>query len=144
MSYPEAMVRPMRDEVTSLGVQELRTAPDVEAALRNATGTTLVFINSVCGCAAGSARPGLAASLKAGGVRPDRVFTAFAGVDTDAVDAVRRHLVGIPPSSPAIALFKDGDLVSMIERHHIQGLDANRLGQALRQIYAEHCSPIAG
>jgi putative YphP/YqiW family bacilliredoxin len=139
MPYPEEMVRPMRAEVTALGVSELRTAAEVDAAMADTEGSALYFINSVCGCAAGSARPGLAASL-AEGPRPDRMYTVFAGVDTEAVEAVRKRLVGIPPSSPGIALFKDGDLVAMIERHHIQRLDGPRLGDALRKVYAENLS----
>ncbi len=139
MPYPEEMVAPMRAEVTMLGAEELRSGAAVDAAIADAGGTSLFFINSVCGCAAGSARPGLAASLS-GDVRPDHVYTAFAGNDTDAVDAIRRRLVGIPPSSPFFALFTDGDLVSTVERHEIQGMDAERLAVHLQGLYAEHCS----
>jgi bacilliredoxin len=138
MPYPEEMVAPMRAEVTTLGAGELRSAADVAQSFEDADGTSLYFINSVCGCAAGSARPGLAASLAGDGPRPDRIFTAFAGNDNDATAAIRARLVGFPPSSPCIAYFKDGELVAMIERHHIQGLSGEQLGEALSGLYGEH------
>ncbi len=139
MPYPEEMVAPMRAEVVDLGVQELRTAADVKEAMADSTGTSLYFINSVCGCAAGSARPGLAASLR-NPKRPDRIYTVFAGQDAEATAEVRNNILGIPPSSPAIALFKNGALVEMVERHHIQGASPEQLGQSLAGLYDEHCS----
>jgi putative YphP/YqiW family bacilliredoxin len=138
MPYPEEMVAPMRAEVVAMGAEELRTAADVEGVVEGSAGTALYFINSVCGCAAGSARPGLGLSLKSE-KRPDKVYTVFAGQDPDATAAVRAQLVGFPPSSPSIALFKDGNLVAMIERHHIQGRSAEELGEALSGAYAQFC-----
>jgi putative YphP/YqiW family bacilliredoxin len=137
--YPEEMVAPMRAEVTELGVEELRSSNDVNDAMARTEGSSLYFINSVCGCAAGSARPGLAASL-AGDQRPAHMYTAFAGNDVEAVESIRSRLVGYPPSSPFFALFRDGDLVAAVERHEIQGMDAEQLAQHLRGLYAEHCS----
>jgi len=139
MPYPEQMVAPMRAEVAELGVEELRTAEAVEATMAGAEGSALYFINSVCGCAAGSARPGLRASLSAD-QRPDRMYTVFAGQDSEATAAVRARIVGFPPSSPCIALFKDGDLVAMVERHDIQGMSGDQLGQALQDLYVQHCA----
>jgi putative YphP/YqiW family bacilliredoxin len=139
MPYPEEMIAPMRAEVTQLGVTELRSSADVDAAMAKTEGTSLYFVNSVCGCAAGSARPGLAASLQGDGPRPDHLYTAFAGNDVGAVAALRERLVGIPPSSPCVALFKDGALIGMIERHHIQAMDGAGLGEALKSTYAQHC-----
>jgi len=142
MPYPEEMVAPMRAEVADLGVEELRTAAEVQAAMADTAGTALFFINSVCGCAAGSARPGLAASL-GHKTRPDRLFTVFAGQDGEATAEVRSKILGIPPSSPSIALFKNGALVEMVERHHIQGASGEELGQSLAALYERHCSPAA-
>ena len=139
MAYPEDMVAPMRAEVAGLGVTELRTAESARTAMALPAGTALYFVNSVCGCAAGSARPGLAASL-ASPVRPDRLYTVFAGNDVEAVAEVRSRILGYPPSSPCFALFKDGELVSMIERHQIQGLSASEVGAKLAGLYAEHCA----
>ena len=117
--YPEEMVAPMRAELTTVGVKELRTAADVQAAMAEG-GSALYFINSVCGCAAGSARPGLTLALQ-GEQKPEHVYTVFAGQDADATAEVRKHILGFPPSSPSAAVFKDGQLVAMIERHQIQG-----------------------
>jgi putative YphP/YqiW family bacilliredoxin len=138
MPYPEEMVAPMRAEAVAAGAKELRTADEARAALGDRRGTALYFINSVCGCSAASARPGLAASLR-GAKRPARVFTAFAGNDVGAVEEIRRALVGIPPSSPAMALFKDGSVVAVIERHDIQGTSAEELASRLSSLYAQHC-----
>ena len=134
MPYPEEMVTPMRKELTSIGVEELKTAGDVDAAMADKTGTALYFINSVCGCAAGSARPGLAMALQ-GEQKPDRLYTVFAGQDAEATAEVRKHLHGFPPSSPSAALFKDGHLVSMIERHQIQGYSAEQVAGMFGQIF---------
>jgi putative YphP/YqiW family bacilliredoxin len=134
MPYPEEMVAPMRAELTSIGVQELMTAAEVETAMADKTGTSLFFINSVCGCAAGSARPGLAIALQ-GEVKPDNVYTVFAGQEADATAEVRKNILGFPPSSPSAALFKDGQLVSMVERHQIQGYSAEQVAGMFGQIF---------
>jgi putative YphP/YqiW family bacilliredoxin len=128
----------MREELTAIGVQELLTADDVSTFMGEKSGTTLVIINSVCGCAAGSARPGAATALKHG-VRPDRVATVFAGQDVEAVAAFRAHLPEIPPSSPSMALFKDGQLVHFVPRHMIEGKDANGVAGQLTTAFDEHC-----
>ncbi len=136
MPYPEHMVAPMRAEVVNMGVTQLMSASEVEDTMKETSGTALYFINSVCGCAAGSARPGLGMSLQSD-VKPDRLYTAFAGMEGDAVNAIRERLVGYPPSSPCIALFKDGDLAAVVERHEIQGMQAEQLGTKLAGMYAE-------
>jgi putative YphP/YqiW family bacilliredoxin len=135
--YPEEMVKPMRAELSEAGFQELYSAQDVDNALAQA-GTTLVVVNSVCGCAARNARPGAKMSL-AGAKKPDHVVTVFAGVDKEAVDAARQHMFPFPPSSPCIALFKDGELVHMLERHHIEGRPAEMIAENLQDSYAEFC-----
>ena len=135
MPYPEEMVTPMRKELTSIGVEELKTAADVDAAMADKTGTALYFINSVCGCAAGSARPGLAMALQ-GEVQPDHVYTVFAGQDAEATAEVRKNILGFPPSSPSAAVFKNGQLVAMIERHHIQGNPPEGVAQLFEQAFA--------
>jgi putative YphP/YqiW family bacilliredoxin len=134
MPYPEEMVAPMRAELTSIGVEELKTATAVESAMADKSGTALYFINSVCGCAAGSARPGLAMALQ-GDAKPDHVYTVFAGQDADATAEVRKSILGFPPSSPSAALFKDGQLVSMIERHQIQGNSAEQVAGMFSQVF---------
>jgi len=133
--YPEDMVAPMRAELTTIGVTELRSAEDVQAAMAETGGSALYFINSVCGCAAGSARPGLALALQ-GATKPDRVFTVFAGQDADATAEVRKHILGFPPSSPSAALFKDGQLVAMIERHQIQGNPPEGVAKLFEEAFA--------
>ena len=138
MPYPEEMVLPMRAEATKAGATELRTAEEVKASMAQSTGTALYFINSVCGCSASSARPGLGMSLK-GDKRPDRVYTSFAGNDTAAVAEIRSRMPGVPPSSPSMALFKDGLLVAVLERHDIQGTSAEQMAQRLAGIYVEYC-----
>jgi putative YphP/YqiW family bacilliredoxin len=138
MPYPEEIVLPMRAEAVSAGAVELRTADEVRASMARRAGTALYFINSVCGCSAASARPGLALSLK-GVKRPERVYTSFAGNDGDAVDEIRRNLPGVPPSSPSMAFFKDGALVAVLERHDIQGTTAEETAERLMQLYADNC-----
>lgn len=129
----------MRDELTRLGVQELRSADEVEQTLEAAEeGTTLVVINSVCGCAAANARPAVALAMQAP-VQPDRYVTVFAGQDLDATARMREHLMGIPPSSPFMALLKDGDPVYLIERRHIEGRSANAIAADLVQAYQKYC-----
>jgi putative YphP/YqiW family bacilliredoxin len=135
--YPEEMVRPMKAELVDAGFQDLHTAEAVENAIKGA-GTTLVVVNSVCGCAARNARPGSAMSLD-NAKKPDHLITVFAGVDKEAVDAARQHMFPFPPSSPSMALFKDGELVHMLERHHIEGRPAELIAENLQDAYAEFC-----
>ena len=131
------MVKPMRAELTDAGFQELHSAEAVENALK-IEGTTLVVINSVCGCAARNARPGAQMSLD-GAKKPTQLVTVFAGVDREAVDAARQHMFPFPPSSPCMALFKNGELVHMLERHHIEGRPAELIAENLKDAYNEHC-----
>ncbi len=135
--YPEEMVSPMKAELVDAGFQDLHTAEAVENAIKG-TGTTLVVVNSVCGCAARNARPGAKMSLE-GAKKPDHLITVFAGVDKEAVDAARQHMFPFPPSSPSMALFKDGELVHMLERHHIEGRPAELIAENLQDAYAEFC-----
>ena len=135
--YPAELVKPMREDLTKVGFEELHTAEAVDAALAK-EGTTLVVVNSVCGCAAANARPGARMSLQ-NAKRPDHIVTVFAGVDKAAVDAARGHMVPFPPSSPSMALFKDGELVHMLERHHIEGRPAQLIAENLSDAYNEYC-----
>ena len=135
--YPPEIVIPMKQDITSAGVEELLTPEDVDNAIK-ADGTTLVFINSVCGCAAGNARPSIKMALKHY-KQPDRTTTTFAGYDTEAVAQVRSHTAPYPPSSPCIALFKDGNLVHFIERHHIEGRTPEMIAENLTGAYDEFC-----
>lgn len=135
--YPPELVAPMKEDLTSAGFQELLTANDVDGAL-NEAGTTLVVVNSVCGCAAGNARPGVKMALQ-NGKTPNALTTVFAGVDRDAVDRARSYMLPYPPSSPCIALFKDGKLVHFIERHHIEGRTADMVSENLKMAFDEYC-----
>lgn len=135
--YPEELVKPMREDLTSIGFTELNTAGDVEQALAK-EGTTLVVVNSVCGCAAANARPGARMSLQ-NAKTPDHLVTVFAGMETEAVDAARAQMVPFPPSSPSMALFKNGELVHMLERHHIEGRSADIIAENLMGAYNEFC-----
>ena len=135
--YPAELVKPMRDDLASAGFEELYTADAVANAIKK-EGTTLVVVNSVCGCAAANARPAAKMSLQ-NDKKPDYTVTVFAGVDTEAVNAARNLMVPFPPSSPSMALFKDGELVHMIERHHIEGRPAEMIAQNLAQAYDEFC-----
>lgn len=135
--YDPAMVQPMRDEVTRLGVRELMTPDDVDSAVKE-TGTTLVFVNSVCGCAAAGARPGLALSLS-NAKKPQQVVTVFAGMEREAVARAREYFKPYQPSSPQIALMKDGELVAMWQRHDIEGRDPVTLANSLVAAFEEHC-----
>ena len=135
--YPAELVKPMREDLTKVGFEELQTPEAVDAALAKA-GTTLVVVNSVCGCAAANARPGARMSLQ-NAKRPDHIVTVFAGVDKDAVAQARQHMVPFPPSSPSMALFKDGELVHMLERHHIEGRPAELIAENLKDAYNEYC-----
>ena len=135
--YPEELVKTMRDELIDAGFDALYTAEDVDSALAK-QGTTLVMVNSVCGCAAGTARPGAIASLQ-GDKKPDHLTTVFAGVEKESTAKAREYMVPFPPSSPAIALFKDGNLVHMLERHHIEGRSAQMIAENLVQAFEEYC-----
>jgi putative YphP/YqiW family bacilliredoxin len=141
MPYPEAMVDPMREELTRLGVEELKTADDVDAAFEEANDETmLLVINSVCGCAAGNARPAVAMAREAD-VQPDRYVTVFAGQDLEATEQVRdQYLAGIPPSSPFFALFRDGEPVYIVERKHIEGRSANAIAADLVEAFEAYCT----
>jgi putative YphP/YqiW family bacilliredoxin len=135
--YPAELVKPMREDLASAGFEELYTAESVDEAISQ-EGTTLVVVNSVCGCAAANARPGAKLSLQ-NPKKPDHLVTVFAGVDTEAVNAARNLMVPFPPSSPSMALFKDGELVHMIERHHIEGRPAELIAENLKEAYNEFC-----
>ena len=135
--YPEEIVKPMREQLTNQGFSELKSTNDVDNMISN-KGTTLVVVNSVCGCAAANARPGAISSLL-NEKKPNHLTTVFAGVDREAVEKVRHYLAPFPPSSPAIALFKDGELVHMLERHHIEGRSAESISQNLTGAYNEFC-----
>jgi len=135
--YPEEIVRPMKEELTTIGFKELLSTDDVESAMSK-LGTALVVVNSVCGCAAANARPAVRISLNNSNT-PDHLYTVFAGVDRDATDAARAKMVPFPPSSPSLALFKDGELVHMIERHHIEGRTAQLIAENLIQAFNEFC-----
>src|SRR5690349_4939984 len=137
--YPAQIVIPMKEELTDNGFSELLTSADVEAQLAK-TGTTLVMINSVCGCSAGSARPGVLMAVANSKDKPDYITTSFAGFDIEAVNTLRQHLAPYPPSSPAIALFKNGQLVHFIERHQIEGRSANVIANNLIGAFQEHCN----
>jgi len=136
--YDPTLVQPMRDEVTSLGIKELRTPEEVDAAV-NSPGTTLVFVNSVCGCAAGGARPGLRLALRHGNL-PDNLVTVFAGMDREATQRARDYFLGYPPSSPQIALMRDGRVVHMIQRHHIEGRTPEMIAGNLIDAFDTYCS----
>ena len=135
--YPAEIVKPMQEELTSAGFQSLHTPSEVEAALAQ-EGTTLVVVNSVCGCAARNARPGARMSLE-NAKKPTNIVTVFAGVDKDAVDVAREKMFPFPPSSPSMALFKNGELVHMLERHHIEGHPAEVIAENLKEAYNENC-----
>lgn len=137
--YPEEIVLPMKAELTEMGFEDITTAEQAESTIKQ-QGTTLVVINSVCGCAAGAARPGVVMAVNNAAKKPDRLATAFAGFDVEAVNKVREHLFPYPPSSPAIALFKDGKLVSMVERHQIEGRPAQVIAQHLISEFNQHCN----
>ena len=135
--YPPELVKPMREDLTKVGFTELFNAEDVNNTLSK-PGTTLVVVNSVCGCAAANARPAAAMSIQ-NDKKPDQIVTVFAGVDKEAVDAARAHMIPFPPSSPCMALFKDGELVHMLERHHIEGRPPDMIADNLKDAYNEVC-----
>ena len=142
--YPEFMIAPMREELTRFGVRELRTAGEVDDALTKTSGTVMVVVNSVCGCAAGKARPGVALALQHA-AKPDLVATVFAGADVEATERARGYFTGYPPSSPSIALFKDRKLVYMMERHQIENQEADAIATQLTAAFGTHCvgAPVA-
>ncbi len=142
MPYSPLLVRPMREELTEVGVQELLTPADVDAFMADRSGTAMLVVNSVCGCAAGMARPGVRLALE-GSPRPDRVASVFAGQDLDATARARGYFPDIPPSSPSIAFLKDGELVYFMPRHRIEGRDARAVARDLAAVFAEHCAPAA-
>ena len=138
MPYPEMLVSPMRAELSNNGFEELKSVADVENAFENTDGTMLLVVNSVCGCAAGSCRPGVVHSINSD-KKPEKLVTVFAGQDVEAVAKARENMVPYPPSSPAIALFKDGKLVHMIERHMIEGRTAEMISDNLKHAYEQYC-----
>lgn len=139
MMYDERFITPMRQELTRIGFEEMKSAADVDARLGTPQGTALVVVNSMCGCAARNARPAVSLALQHA-ARPDKLFTVFAGQDPDATRRAREYITGYPPSSPSIALFKDGKLVQMIERHQIEGRSATEIAADLTAAFDEHCA----
>ena len=138
MPYPEIMIRPMRKELTRLGFEELKTPAQVDETVQNAKGTLMVVVNSICGCAAGKARPGVAQALQHN-ARPDKIATVFAGADIEATERARKYFTGYQPSSPSIALMKDGKLVFMMERHQIEGRGPSEIARELTKAFDQHC-----
>jgi len=136
--YPEMMVAPMREELTSAGIQEARTAADVEKAVSQ-KGTVMVVVNSICGCAAGRMRPAVRAAVQ-NSIRPERMITVFAGQDREATEAARRHFTGYPPSSPSIGILRDGQLVYMMERSHIESSGPAEIAAALKNAFEKYCA----
>ena len=139
MPYPEIMIKPMREELTRLGFEELKTSEQVEDTVQNSKGTLMVVVNSICGCAAGKARPGIALALQHS-VRPDKVATVFAGADIEATETARNYFTGYPPSSPSIALLKDGKIVYMLQRHQIENKGPAQIAQELTQAFDQYCA----
>src|ERR1044072_7521547 len=138
MPYPEIMIQPMREDLTRLGVEELRTADAVNQTIQNSKGTLMVVVNSICGCAAGKARPGIALALQ-NATKPQKMATVFAGADIEATERARSYFTGHGPSSPSIAILKDGKLVYMLERFQIEGRDASAIAEELKRAFDEHC-----
>ncbi len=139
MPYPEQLCAPMRRELTSAGFTELKDAAEVDASIPASKGTLLLVLNSVCGCAAGAARPGVKLALSRSEIKPEHLVTVFAGQDIEATVQARKYLAPYPPSSPCIALFKDGKLVHMLERHHIEGHSAEMIAENLSAAFNEYC-----
>jgi len=140
MPYPEILIKPMRDELTQIGVKETRTPEEVDAAIQS-PGTVMVVVNSVCGCAAGRARPGIAMALRHP-VVPDRTVTVFAGADIDATDRARSYFKGYRPSSPSVGVFQNGELVFILERHQIEGREAPQIAKELTTAFDRYCAPV--
>ena len=139
MPYPESFIGPMREELTRIGVRELRSPSDVDATLAGQNGTVMVVVNSVCGCAAGGVRPGIAMALQNSEARPDRAITVFAGADIDATDVAREYFTGYAPSSPSIGFLKNGKLVQMFERKDLEGRHPQTIAQTLVEAFETHC-----
>jgi putative YphP/YqiW family bacilliredoxin len=139
MPYPEQLCAPMRADLTSAGFDELKTPEDVKKVLSDNKGTLFVVVNSVCGCAAGAARPGVKLALGETSKKPEKLKTVFAGQDVEAVAEVRKYMLPYPPSSPSMALFKDGKLVHFIERHQIEGRTADMIAEHLKMVFEEYC-----
>jgi putative YphP/YqiW family bacilliredoxin len=139
MPYSEILIHPMREDLTRLGVEEMRTADAVDETVKNTKGTLMVVVNSVCGCAAGKARPGVALALQHD-IKPDKVATVFAGADIEATERARSYFTGYGPSSPSIAIMKNGELVYMLERFQIEGRDATQIAGELTKAFDEHCA----
>jgi bacilliredoxin len=137
--YPEIMVVPMREELTRLGIEELRTAQDVDRAVAKHTGSAMIVVNSICGCAAGRMRPAIRAALQHGN-RPQKMYTVFAGQDVEATERARGYFTGYPPSSPSIALFRDGKLVHMIQRSDIEHRESVDIANELKRVFDQHCA----
>lgn len=137
--YDERLVAPMREDLTSVGFEELRTPEAVDATLKDSKGTVLVMVNSVCGCAAGRARPGVKLALESAPLKPGKLATVFAGQDRDATDRARSYFAGNPPTSPQVALFKDGQLVYLMQRHQIEGRDAPDIAADLVKVFEKNC-----
>jgi putative YphP/YqiW family bacilliredoxin len=140
MPYPEMMIHGMRQELAQLGIEETKTPEAVKDAVENTDGTLMVVVNSVCGCAAGGVRPGIAMALQNSEAKPDKTITVFAGADIDATDVARDYFSGYAPSSPAIGLIKDGKLVQMFERRDLEGRPPAMIAQALGTAFNEHCT----
>ena len=140
MRYPEEFIQPMREDLTRLGVEELRTPEAVEAAVKESTGTLMIVVNSICGCAAGKARPGVARALQHA-VRPDRVATVFAGADIEATERARSYFSGYAPSSPSIGILRNGELVYMMERYQIEGKGPEQIAEELTRAFDQVCAP---
>lgn len=140
MRYSEIMIRPMREELTRLGVEEMKTPEAVDATLKDSKGTVMLIVNSICGCAAGKARPGVAQALQHA-VRPDKVVTVFAGADVEATEKARSYFTGYGPSSPSIGLLKNGQLVYMMERWQIEGKGPDEIAGELKQAFDQYCAP---
>lgn len=136
--YDPRFVQPMRDELVQMGVKELRTSAEVDEFMRDQSGTAMIVVNSICGCAAGAARPAVGLALKSA-KKPARVATVFAGQDREATERARSYITGYPPSSPSVALFRDGQLVHMVPRHDIEGHTAEQIAQNLRQAFEQFC-----
>lgn len=139
--YSEMMIKPMREDLTRIGFEEARTVEAVDAAIQNTTGTVMVVVNSVCGCAAGKARPGIAQAMQHS-VTPDKKITVFAGADVDATARARGYFTGYPPSSPSIGLLKDGKLIYMMERYQIEGRSAEQIAAELTSAFDKFCAPL--
>lgn len=138
MPYPEMLVAPMRQDLVNLGFRELKTPDEVDEAFQDAEGTAIVAVNSVCGCAAGSMRPAVGLALQHD-ARPDHLLTVFAGQEVEATERAREYFVGYPPSSPSVALLRDGELVWMMERHQIEGRSPYEIADDLKAAFEEHC-----